>query len=60
MKGLESYKVGKQNFNLTIQPNDLQITDKILEAEAELPLIITTSGKSWSVLPLERKSFDCA
>ncbi|MBA3335190.1 MAG: S41 family peptidase [Acidobacteria bacterium] len=32
MKGLESYKVGKQNFNLTIQPNDLQITDKILEA----------------------------
>ncbi len=32
IKGVESYKVGKQNFNLTIQPNDLQINDKLLEA----------------------------
>jgi carboxyl-terminal processing protease len=32
IKGLESYKTGKQNYNLTIQPNDLQINDKILDA----------------------------
>ena len=32
IKGVELYKVGKQNFNLTIQPNDLQINDKLLEA----------------------------
>ena len=31
IKSLESYKVGKQNYNLTIQPNDLQINDKVLD-----------------------------
>lgn len=30
--GFESYKVDKQNYNLTIDPNDLQINDKLFEA----------------------------
>jgi carboxyl-terminal processing protease len=32
IKGLESYKIGKQNFNPTIQPNDLPVNDKLFEA----------------------------
>ncbi len=32
IKGLENYRVDKQNFNLTIQPNDLQVNDKVLDA----------------------------
>ena len=30
--GFENYKVEKQNYNTTIQPNDLQINDKLFEA----------------------------
>lgn len=30
--GFESYKVDKQNYNLTIAPNDFQVTDKLFEA----------------------------
>ena len=32
IKGLENYKVEKQNYNQTVAPNDLQINDKMLEA----------------------------
>ncbi|MDQ6786616.1 MAG: S41 family peptidase [Acidobacteriota bacterium] len=32
IKGFESYKVEKQNFNLTVAPNDFQVSDKLLEA----------------------------
>jgi carboxyl-terminal processing protease len=30
--GFENLKVEKQNYNTTVQPNDLQITDKLFEA----------------------------
>ncbi len=32
VKGFENFKVEKQNYNQTIEPNDLQINDKMLEA----------------------------
>ena len=32
IKGLENFKVDKQNYAQTIEPNDLQINDKMLEA----------------------------
>jgi carboxyl-terminal processing protease len=32
IKGFESYKTDKQNFNLTVQASDFQINDKLLEA----------------------------
>jgi carboxyl-terminal processing protease len=32
IKGFENLKVDKQNYNQTIDPNDLQINDKMLEA----------------------------
>jgi carboxyl-terminal processing protease len=30
--GFENYKVEKQNFNMSVQPGDLQISDKLFEA----------------------------
>jgi carboxyl-terminal processing protease len=32
VQGFENYKVEKQNYNTTLQPNDLQINDKLFEA----------------------------
>jgi carboxyl-terminal processing protease len=32
VQGFENYKVEKQNYNTTVQPNDLQINDKLFEA----------------------------
>lgn len=32
IKGFENFRVERQNFNQTVEPNDLQINDKILEA----------------------------
>jgi len=32
IKGFESYKADKQNYNLTVQPSDFQVTAKLLEA----------------------------
>ncbi len=32
IKGFENFKVDKQNFLQTVEPNDLQINDKMLEA----------------------------
>ncbi len=32
IKGLESYKVEKQNYNPNVAPNDFQMNDKLLEA----------------------------
>ena len=32
IKGLENYKAERQNYNQTVEPNDLQINDKLIEA----------------------------
>jgi len=32
IKGFENYKSERQNYNKTVEPNDLQVTDKLIEA----------------------------
>jgi carboxyl-terminal processing protease len=44
--GLESYKVDKQNFDMTIQSGDLQINDKMLEAFRAYTISIKENGLS--------------
>lgn len=44
--GLESFKVEKQNFDMTVAPNELQITDKILEAFRAYTVSVKDNGLS--------------
>jgi carboxyl-terminal processing protease len=44
--GFEHYKVEKQNFNMTIQPNDLLVHDKLFEAFRAYTVSIKDNGLS--------------
>jgi carboxyl-terminal processing protease len=44
--GLESYRVDKQNFDMTIRPEDLQINDRLLEAFRAYTVSVKESGLS--------------
>jgi carboxyl-terminal processing protease len=44
--GLESYRVDKQNFDMTVSPEDLQISDRLLEAFRAYTASVKESGLS--------------
>ena len=44
VQGFENYKVEKQNYNTTLQPNDLQISDKLLEAFRNYTVSVKENG----------------
>ncbi len=44
VQGFENYKVEKQNYNPTLQPNDLQISDKLFEAFRNYTVSIKENG----------------
>lgn len=46
IEGLESYRVDKQNFDMTIRPEDLQINDRLLDAFRAYTVSVKESGLS--------------
>jgi carboxyl-terminal processing protease len=44
VQGFENYRVEKQNYNTTVQPNDFQINDKLYEAFRNYTVSIKENG----------------